>query len=252
MIPPMMLSSTPSALRQVQCRHQLPLTLGGRGPVDRLARRSAPGATPAAGGTGGTGDPGGTGSQGPVLPGASGVPSSGPTCWALAVRAWLPPRPFSGRGAVACLRRYPAGWSRDGRNSRPPGGGSPGCPSRCRRSPSRSRPSRRRRRDHRRRSPRLHRPPPASTTVPPVAIPNVKVISFAAHASSLVARRPRLFAGKRPLPDGGSGHPSTRRTHTLPPGSGVHWLVRARRLRRTAGSPVPRTYEEARWFHPQL
>ena len=78
------------------------------------------------------------------------------------------------------------------------------------------------------------------TAVPPVAIPNVKVISFAAHASSLVARRPRL-AGKRPLPDGGSGHPGTRRTHTLPPASGVHWLVRARRLRRTAGSPVPRT-----------
>src|SRR5215471_2101263 len=76
--------------------------------------------------------------------------------------------------------------------------------------------------------------------VRPVAIPNVKVISFAAHASSLVARRPRL-GGKRPLPDGGSGHPGTHRTHTLPPGSGVHWLVRARRLRRTAGSPVPRT-----------
>jgi hypothetical protein len=31
-----------------------------------------------------------------------------------------------------------------------------------------------------------------------VAIPEVKVISFAAHASSLVARRPRLV-GLRPL-----------------------------------------------------
>src|SRR6516165_8558120 len=86
----------------------------------------------------------------------------------------------------------------------------------------------------------LIRPVPPGTPVLPVAKPNVKVISFAAHASSLVARRPR-HGGKRPLPDGGSGHPGTRRTHTLPPGSGVHWLVRARRLRRTAGSPVPRT-----------
>jgi hypothetical protein len=34
-----------------------------------------------------------------------------------------------------------------------------------------------------------------------VAIPNVKVISFAAHASSLVARRSPL-AGMRPLPEG--------------------------------------------------
>jgi hypothetical protein len=34
-----------------------------------------------------------------------------------------------------------------------------------------------------------------------VAIPNVKVISFAAHASSLVARR-SLLAGMRPLPEG--------------------------------------------------
>jgi hypothetical protein len=34
-----------------------------------------------------------------------------------------------------------------------------------------------------------------------VAIPNVRVISFAAHASSLVARR-SLLAGMRPLPEG--------------------------------------------------
>jgi len=45
--------------------------------------------------------------------------------------------------------------------------------------------------------------PPAaaldSARFPRVAIPNVKVISFAAHASSLVARRSRL-KGMRPLP----------------------------------------------------
>ena len=38
------------------------------------------------------------------------------------------------------------------------------------------------------------------TGFPRIAIPNVKVISFAAHASSLVARRSRL-TGMRPLPE---------------------------------------------------
>src|ERR1035438_585654 len=38
------------------------------------------------------------------------------------------------------------------------------------------------------------------TGLPRIAIPNVKVISFAAHASSLVARRSRL-TGMRPLPE---------------------------------------------------
>ena len=113
-----------------------------------------------------------------------------------------------------------------------------------------------------------------------VAIPNVKVISFAAHASSLVARRPQL-RGMRPLPEGRAcrcrepakvkrylletmclckSHVmqepkalSVRRLRPLAQAQKactrsrscitlrIHWLVRARRLRRTAGSPVPRT-----------
>ena len=74
-----------------------------------------------------------------------------------------------------------------------------------------------------------------------IAIPNVKVISFAAHASSLVARRSRL-AGMRPLPERrvrASREPAELKRYLL--GQVLHWLVRARRLRRTAGSPVPRT-----------
>jgi len=50
-----------------------------------------------------------------------------------------------------------------------------------------------------------------------VAIPNVKVISFAAHASSLVARRSRLV-GMRPLPEGRapeSGEPAEHKRYLL-------------------------------------
>jgi hypothetical protein len=50
-----------------------------------------------------------------------------------------------------------------------------------------------------------------------IAIPNVKVISFAAHASSLVARRSRLV-GMRPLPEGRapeSGEPAEHKRYLL-------------------------------------
>jgi hypothetical protein len=50
-----------------------------------------------------------------------------------------------------------------------------------------------------------------------VAIPNVKVISFAAHASSLVARRSRIV-GMRPLPEGRvpeSGEPAEHKRYLL-------------------------------------
>ncbi len=64
------------------------------------------------------------------------------------------------RGHFPARRRRRGGRSRDCRGSRPPGCGSPVCPSRWRRNPGRSRPSRRRHRDRRRRGSRPPRSRP--------------------------------------------------------------------------------------------
>ena len=96
---PMMPSTRPRAFRQVQWRHQLPLTLtrscgprGPRGPPGRPGGRAVPAAV--------AGLAGWSGDHGPVLPGASGVHVGGSACRWLAVRAWLPPRPCSARSVA--------------------------------------------------------------------------------------------------------------------------------------------------------
>ena len=234
MIPPMIDSRTPSALRQVQWRHQLPLILppprggfGPPGPPVRARRPRRPGAN---------GDPGGTGSQGPVLPGASGASGAcgapehpGPSSAGRPAGCCSSARGCRrGRSLAAgpCARRCLAGRFRGCPDSRPSGCGSPACPSRWRRNPGRSRPSRLRHRDRFRRSPRHRSPrrrssrPPRCPRRGPRGRRDTERQSHQLCCSSVLAGGSEAAAcgEKRPLPRGGSGHPGTRRTNTLPPG----------------------------------
>ncbi len=234
MIPPMMPSATPSALRQVQWRHQLPLILapprGGFGPPGPPVRARRPRRP------GGRETRAGPGARGRCSPGRQVRPER-------AVRPEHPGPSSAGRpagcyssargcrrgrslAAGPCARRCPAGRFRGCPDSRPSGCGSPACPSRWRRNPGRSRPCRLWHRDRFRRSPRHRGPrwrssrPPRCPRRGPRGRRDTERQSHQLCCSSVLAGGSEAAAcgEKRPLPRGGSGHPGTRRTNTLPPG----------------------------------
>ena len=113
-------------------------------------------------------------------------------------------------------------------------GGTLGCPSPQRHSPGRSR--------HPPRCPDSPRRPPG-VRAPPCLHRDTERQSHQLCCSRVLAGGSEVAASGNATSTRKAGPPipGTRQTQTLPPGPVVHWLVRARRLRRTAGSPVPRT-----------
>ena len=197
---PMVPSTRPRAFRQVQCRHQLPLTLTG------APRRGGPPEPPRPGRAGG--GPG-TRWPGPVVRDRLGRPPF-ERSRAVPVPSSAVRRARRRPSARGCRRvRLRAGASsrprrcRGGPDSWPRGCGSPACPSRSRRSPGRSRPFRRERRCRRRRGssprrlrfPRPSRPAGRGTGRQSHQLCCSRVLAGGSEAAAWGVKRPLRMAG---------------------------------------------------------